>query len=291
MQGGFTVQLFATQVVTEMDAFGSDYDENAGDNSVKVATGADIQAAIAAGETSITLTDDITVDTAIVINSDSAVTVNLNGKKVTSTAQKAFEIYSDATIKNGSIEAVQRCVDTRKAVELVLSDVTLVADNYSSAYGNPQAITIGGSENGTKVTMNGVSASSKVGYAIITFVETDLTATGCSISGYGALYVKPGAANSTINFVDCDLAGSTEFNDAEGNSFTTIAVRGNNSTVTIDADSTVSATGEYCYAIGLAANFPGETEVSGVAITVDGTIIGKATPSTLDLVNNTVIIR
>jgi len=218
----------------------------------------------------VTLIDDITLNEIVKI--EKAITFDLNGKKVTSTAKKAFEVYADTTITNGTIEAANRCVDTREAVELTLTNVTLIADKYTS-YGNPQPLTIGGSENGTKVTMTNVTINAgTTGYGIITFVKTELTATNSTVSGYAALYVKAGSEGSVFNFIDSDLTGSTGDNDVEGNSFSTIAVCADGVTVNVDADSTVTATGTHCYAIswGSAAE-----QASGSKVIVKGEIAGN----------------
>ena len=237
-----------------------------------------------AGET-VTLLRDVTTSEILVL--DKAITLDLNGKKVTSTAKKAFEVYANATIKNGAIEAAQRCVDTRKAVELTLTNVTLIADEYTT-HGNPQPLTIGGSENGTKVVMTNVDISAAAGYGIITFVETELTATNSTIGGYNALYVKPGSDNSVFNFVDSDLSGSTVDNDVEGNSFSVIAVRANNVTVNVDAASTVTAAGNYSYAISFKSKSDIDTPATGSSVTVAGTITGNILA---DLNGNTVKVK
>ena len=213
-----------------------------------------------------------------IIKIEGNVVIDLKGKTVTSTAKKAFEVYANATIKNGTIEAAQRCVDTREAVELTLTDVTLIADEYTT-YGNPQPLTIGGSENGTKVNMTNVTISATAGYGIITFVKTDLTATNSTIGGYSALYVKPGSDESTFSFVDTDLSGSTAHNDVEGNSFSAIAVRANKVTVTADAESTITATGNYSHALSLGGKFAGEETTSGNNVTIAGNINGNIVSS------------
>ena len=222
-----------------------------------------------------------------IIAIDKAITVDLNGKTYTSTAKKAFEVYANATIKNGTIVGANRCVDTRKAVEVTLTNVNMIAT--ATTFGNPQPLTIGGADNGTKVTMNNVNINAGGGYGIITFVKTDLTATGCAISGYNGLYVKPGSENSTFTFVDCDLSGSTVSNDVEGNSFSTIAVRADNVTVNVDKDSTVTAAGNYCSAISLGGTYEGEETVTGARVTVAGVINGDVL-SAYDYANNDVIL-
>ena len=96
---------------------------------------------------------------------------------------------------------MSRCVDTRTNVNLNLENVTLSADKYHSTYGNPQPLTIGGSTNGTIVTLTNVNIDAgTTGYGIISFVKTTLTAAESEISGYSALYVKPGSAESEFNF-------------------------------------------------------------------------------------------
>ena len=221
----------------------------------------------------VTLIKDVTLDSMIQI--ENAITLDLNGKKVTATCQKAFEVYADATIKNGSIEAVQRCVDTRTAVELTLEDLTLVADKYTSAYRNPQPLTIGGATNGTVVTMNNVKAySGESGYCIISFVETDLTATNCDFYGYSTLYVKPGSEGSEFNFVGSTIRSDLSKNDVEGNSFAAIAVCTNNVAVSIDATSTVDAIGKNAFAFGL-GNVYDTPIVEGVKVESSATIEGN----------------
>ena len=215
------------------------------------------------------LYSDIELNETLEIRGTKTIVINLNGHTVTSTAKKAFEIYAKTvTIKNGTIKAVQRCVDTREAVTLTLTDVTLIADEYST-HGNPQPLTIGGSTDGTRVTMTRVKISAKAGYGIITFVETNLTATNCTISGYNALYVKPGSEDSTFNFVGCTLSGSTLGNDVEGNSFSTIAVRAENVAVTVGKNSTVEAYGDYCAAISFGGNYAPEAgPMKGAKVTI-----------------------
>ena len=248
-----------------------------------------LPAAIAAAEAgdTVTLLSDVTLTELIKI--EKAITIDLGGKKVTTDAQKAFEVYADATIKNGTIEAANRCVDTRKAVALTLTGVKLIADEYTT-YGNPQPLTIGGSEHGTEVTMTNVTISAEAGYGIITFVKTDLTATNSTIGGYSALYVKPGSEGSTFEFVNTDLSGSTDDNDVAGNGFSTIAVRADNVTVNVDAESSVTATGNYCCAISLGGDYTGEETVTGAKVTVNGTITGNVLDAS-SLTGNTLAVK
>ena len=233
--------------------------------------------------TDIVLANDVTVAEKVVLNS--AVTFDGNSHTLTSTAQKAMEVYANATIKNITIKGVNRCVDTRKAVNLTLENVALIADNYTSDYGNPQPLTIGGSEYGTEVTINNSTISAEDGYGIITFVQTTLTATESTIGGYSALYVKPGSDNSSFTFTDSQLSGSTADNDVSGNLFSTIAVRANNVEVNVDEGSKITANGNYCYALSVNG---AETSI-GAEVTVAGTIEGNVL--TGEIKDNTISVK
>ena len=222
------------------------------------------------GEVSI-VTD---IESADILKIEKETTVYLYGNKFTSTAKKAFELYANATFKDGIIEGANRCVDTRKAVEVTLENVTLIADKYTSEFGNPQPLTIGGSENGTAITLKNSTISAAAGYGIISFVEANVIVTNSTIGGYSALYVKPGAAGSTFNFVNSTLKGSTASNDVEGNSFTTIAVRDDNTTVYVDKDSKVIAEGKFCSALSFGGKYSGEESSEGSKVTLAGSIEG-----------------
>ena len=239
------------------------------------------------GET-IVLLDDITTDETIIINKN--VTIDLNGKTVTSTTKKAFEVYTDVTIENGTIKAVQRCVDTRKAVALTLNDVTLIADEHSNAYGNPQPLTIGGTEHGTTVSLNNVNISAKAGYGIITFVKTDLTAKDTTVSGYGALYVKKESANSSFSFEGSSLTSDITSNDVLDNSFGAIVICANNVEIDMDSASKLEAKGENSYAIGLGTQFSEDQKVvTDANVEIKGTISGNVINSYTQE-SNTVVV-
>lgn len=234
-----------------------------------------LAAAVAYAEEGETVKLIADVELSDMVKIEKPLTLDLGGKNVRAASQKAFEVYANATIKNGSIEALQRCVDTRKAVELNLTDLSLTADEYHEDYGNPQPLTIGGSDNGTKVTISDSEISAQSGYGIISFVKTEVAVTNTSISGYNALYVKPGSESSTFTFTNSTLAGSTGSNDVEGNSFSTIAVRANNVTITADANSTITATGNYCHALSFGGTYSGEQTTTDNRATIAATITGN----------------
>ena len=110
------LNLYATQVEAEDDSFGTDYDKDAWGKEFKVYTAEDLQTAIDAGETNITLMDDITLDTAIVIPASastyslraSGITINMNGKSITIEAayDDSNAKASSALVNNGVVTLV-----------------------------------------------------------------------------------------------------------------------------------------------------------------------------------------
>ena len=251
---------------------GSIINTGGGTVSYKVNNVDELEAAIAGNKPVIVLGADITSSEIIAINN--SLTLNGDGYKITSTAKKAFELYADATFKNVTIEGANRCVDTRTNVALTLDNVSLIADNYNS-FGNPQPLTIGGSTDGTTVTINNSTISAKDGYGIITFVKTKLVATGSTIGGYNALYVKEGSEESDFSFINCSLHGSTADNDVEGNSFSVIAIRTGNVTLVVDENSTITASGNFCHALSHDGSYPDEEgPYTGIRVKIMATVVG-----------------
>lgn len=225
------------------------------------------------------LLKDVTLTAPIALEMKSGV-INLNGKTVTAQCKDAFRVSASTTIKNGKIVSEARCVNTRQRVDLVLQNLELMATSLK--HGNPQPITIGGSVHGTTVDMSNVSvdfAANCPGYSIISFVQTDLTATECQFTNaYNVLYAREDdASNSVFTFDNCHMyAKSPAY--AESNAFALIAIRANNVIVNINGsllhcDGQVSAlnlhgvkastlTGNV-YATGCTIKLSADTEVIG----------------------------
>lgn len=180
----------------------------------------------------IVLADDITISTLVEVNN--AIELDLNGHTLTLTLQKTIRYNADATIKNGTIinkAANGRAVDARPGcTKLVLDSVTL----KTTGAGNTQPIT----NNAAEVTItNSTIDAGKAGYAIINFVETDITVENSSLSGYAAIYMKEGSAGSTVEVINSDLYGAAHKNE----SFAAITFEDSEIEVTVDEDSTVNA--------------------------------------------------
>lgn len=174
------------------------------------------------------------------IDIDVPVTLDLNGYTVTASTPKAFEVYADATIKNGTINAPKRCVDTRTAVDLVLEDLELNATGSSV-----QPITIGGSDHGTEVTVTGCTAEYEGNgddYAMIVWVESDITIEDSTLSAWASLYMKEDSSGSTVNVINSDLTGTNYGGTYE---FGTVVFEGNDIELTVDGNSTFTSVGDY----------------------------------------------
>ena len=249
---------------------------------VPVSNAEDLRTAVTNGG-NVVLLGDITLSELVSINAPTY--LNLNNKTVTANCKKAFEVHADATIYYGKIVSQQRCVDTRKAVKLTLYDLDLESKDYYSAHGNQQPLTIGGSTDGTIVTLTDVNIDAgKTGYCIISFVETDLDATNCTLTGYSAYYAQEGSQDSTFDFNNCSLTGDCTNNDVEENSFSVIAIQTSNVTVNVNGGSVI-AKGDNMFAISI-----GSETVTGLtnnAITVKGaTITGNILDLTDDDLDN-----
>lgn len=232
--------------------------------------------AATAGQT-ITLIQDVTLTELVAINNK--ITLDLNKKTVTANCKKAFEVYANATIKNGTIWSEQRCVDTRKAVELTLKDLSLEATTYYSAHGNQQPLTIGGSDNGTIVNMTNVdiyagdpnqNPHNYQGYGIISFVKSTVNVDNCDILGYMAIYVKEGSDESVFNITNSTLTTDITGNDVVGNTTSVIVIDklARDVSINLTNSSLVKAIGDNMYVIGVYGGTNNEVNI-GAGCNID----------------------
>ena len=235
---------------------------------------ANLEAAIPSGG-EVILDTDITLSSTLIITN--GVTLNLNGKTITGEVE--INTTDAVVIKNGNITnaaagGAGRCIDTRVNANVTIDGVNLT----TTGSGNTQPLTIGGSTNGTTIVLkNSTITASSSGYAIINFVKTNLTIQNCNnISGYAAIYMKPGSNGSVVNIekstlVSNGIAGAS-------NSFSTVVTEDDNVTFNVDKDSTLTATAadaattQAIFGLGTA----------GVAPTVSGVDINVADDATLN---------
>lgn len=113
----FAVDLLATQMSHESDAWGNSYDKDAWVEGMVVADGSSLQTAINRGETNILLMQDIVLDETIVIpasagsarSASTARVINLNGKTISGTAEKQVHVIEnrgELTIIGGTISSL-----------------------------------------------------------------------------------------------------------------------------------------------------------------------------------------
>ncbi|MBQ3529425.1 MAG: hypothetical protein IJA47_02910 [Oscillospiraceae bacterium] len=108
------INLYATQYTAEEDSFDEFYDKNAWVKGFKVYSANELQGAINAGESAITLMDNIDATEAVVIPEGKTVALNLNGKTLEATADAAIRangnlnLTGEGTIKGNAGQYVVR---------------------------------------------------------------------------------------------------------------------------------------------------------------------------------------
>ena len=182
------VNLYATQKDAESDSFGSDYDEDAWTEGMKVYNAQDLQAAINAGETNIVVMENITLDESIVIPAPAATTfamratpapivLNLNGKTLNNSNGYVIENYGyvvitgegtisglggirsragSVTIENGNFYASSQWQNNVYQHTLKAENTTVVINggNFDATVNGQTNAMFNASENAT-ITING----------------------------------------------------------------------------------------------------------------------------------------
>ena len=199
-------------------------------------------AAAQAGNT-ITLLDDVTVNTGASSSSRYAISKSLTidgGNHTVSINNRGFGVGMnasgeiDVTFKNITITNATnagRCIDTRGNINsLTLDNVTLKTTGTS---GYLQPLTIGGNQ-ATTATVNitdstiQTSDDGSKGYAIITFNPVAMTITDSTIKGWACIYAKgvdgsAGSAGSTFTATGSNFV-SKNTNPGTTNAFGTLVV-------------------------------------------------------------------
>ena len=213
----------------------------------------------------------------IVIEKDGVIIIDGKGFKVTTTAQKAFEVYAkddddaddDKTLKitfknidivnNFKSTSAQgaRAIDTRTDyIELTLDGAKLSTPNEENSHDQP--LTIGGSTVNPKVVKVSIKNSTITGgetsYAFITYLPVDLDIENSTITGWAALYFNKDRWNdpmtyssegSVANIVNSTLKGISNVADNadHSNNFATIALDVSDVTINVE-NSSIIATGK-----------------------------------------------
>ena len=142
------INLYATQLENESDSFGDDYDEDAWVDGFDVYTEQDLNAAIANGETAIDLMGDIAVGEQILIPEGAKITMNLNGKTLSSATGTVIRNEGALTlVGKGTVESAGQAYAIRVQQGTMIIDSADI--NVKGAFG---AVSI---FNGADVTING----------------------------------------------------------------------------------------------------------------------------------------
>ena len=186
------INVIATQLASEEDSFGSDYDDDAWHPDMEVATAADLQAALNNGVTDIALADDIVLEEPIVIpapaastyslrrNAD-AVVIDLNGKTITAgedgyvieNANGATVVLKDSAnggeIKgvvynaNGSVMTINGGTYTAVSNYAILNDAATLTINSGTINGTAATYPIYSYNDGQQLTINDVTINGVFG--------------------------------------------------------------------------------------------------------------------------------
>ena len=228
------ITVVATQYTQENDSFDNQYDKDAPLDFEPVSTATELKAAATKGK-NVQLTQDVTLTDALTF--DNAVTIDLNGKTLTSSNNSGYSLVTkgDATIVNGTYKGTGSArgigaygnLKMRNVTVDVAGQVGVACSAADSQYTIEDSTIKGGyalcnfSNNVTINVSNSTLEGKNTGfYHNGSFSGLNLTVTGTKIN----------ADNSSINATGVYISGSTATRDAGGYqkaSFTDCTVKGN----------------------------------------------------------------
>ena len=230
----FGLNVVATQVPYEKDSFGNTYDKDAPLDFEPVSTADELKAAAANGK-NVQLTQDVTLTDALTF--DNAVTIDLNGKTLTSSNNSGYSLVTkgDATIVNGTYKGTGTARGITACGNLTMRNVTVdvaglvgVACSAADSQYTIEDSTIKGgyalcnfNNNATINVSNSTLEGTTTGfYHNGSNSGLNLTVTGTKIN----------AGNNGTDATGVYISGSTATRDAGGYqkaSFTDCTVKGN----------------------------------------------------------------
>ena len=230
----FGLNVVATQYTVESDSFGTQYDKDAPLDFEPVSTADELKAAAANGK-NVQLTQDVTLTDALTF--DTAVTIDLNGKTLTSSNNSGYSLVTkgDATIVNGTYKGTGSARGIGAYGNLTMRNVTVdvaglvgVACSAADSQYTIEDSTIKGgyalcnfNNNATINVSNSTLEGTTTGfYHNGSNSGLNLTVTGTKIN----------AGNNGTDATGVYISGSTATRDAGGYqkaSFTDCTVKGN----------------------------------------------------------------
>ena len=232
---GISITVIATQDTVENDSFNNQYDEDAPLDFEPVATANELKAAAAAGK-NVQLTQDVTLADALTF--DNEVTIDLNGKTLTSSLNSngySLVTKEDATIVNGTYKGTGTArgigaygnLNMRNVTVDVSGLVGVACSAADSRYTIENSTIKGGyalcnfSNNATINVSNSTLEGKTIGlYHNGSNSGLHLTVTGTKIN----------AGNNGTDATGVYISGSTATRDADGYqkaSFTDCTIKGN----------------------------------------------------------------
>ena len=231
----FGLNVVATQYTVESDSFGTQYDKDAPLDFEPVSTADELKAAAANGK-NVQLTQDVTLTDALTFNN--AVTIDLNGKTLTSSLNSAgysLVAKADATIVNGTYKGTGSARGIGAYGNLTMRNVTVdVAGQVGvacSAAGRQYTIEDSTIKGGYALCNFNNNATINVSNSTLEGKNTGFYHNG-SNSGLNLTVTgtKINAGNNGTDATGVYISGSTATRDAGGYqkaSFTDCTVKGN----------------------------------------------------------------
>ena len=220
-------------------------------NGIKYATLNEALAAAEAGDT-VKLLADVSASAYVVL--DKAITLDGNGKTLTSTATRAINVNcaGEVTIKNLTIVGA---ANTERAINVIQKAATLTLENVTAE--------------GFKYTLN-VAASS---------VGSTITVNGGKLSGYAAVNIT--GDNTTLVVNDAELVGVNNASYHESNAFAVINIGDETTSETTDNVSgtinggkltSISTNGNRQFAVAVSSATEAAVKVDAELVLVDGDV-------------------
>lgn len=185
----FGIDVVATQINSENDSFGSDYDQNVWVDGMPIDTIEEFLLAIKSG-TYLRLTSDIILDSSnaksIVVNEDKTITLDLNGYKLINPVVNAASLINHGTLTIVGDGSIENGINDKSYEDLEgneISNASKTIENYGTLIisgGNIGTKDSAGSSvtnYGGKVTINGGTFASRseefrgAGYADYVFIN------------------------------------------------------------------------------------------------------------------------
>ena len=241
----FDLTVYATQLNSESDSFGPDYDKKA-EYATPVASPAELAAALASGN-DVILTQNVQMPDVIEIKDDITI-YGENGAKliVPDNADRVINVSNNEepvtiTLSNLEVEGPNTGTYTRGVSVYGNQDVTVIADN-SSVSANYYALNIAGGNSKVKAVIRNTtltgwcafqtwSSNTNATFENCTLIgNNDKTYNADSWNDFATIVVNEGVTGVNITFKNCRI----EANQTTGNKQYLFSIRAGDTVITVD---------------------------------------------------------